>query len=202
MLSNHYLGDTLNKHTYFYHIMNRVNNGDKIVWKKLDDYVMANTNDINDPNFQLQIDFCRLESITSKSDVIKDIIDINEIDSTKVLLHPVIKSYIDLRWRKMKHPINLNFLFYLLFLFFYSWFFANIYWRELHYNHTPHEITDILKDVAPAVIDTEVQGPMIAARMNVNLKNKLEGIESFVDALVLDDYTVAIFKHSDSDTSR
>ena len=190
----------LDNHTYFYHIMTRVNNGDKIVLKKLDDYVVSNKTDINCSNFQLQIDFSRLESKASTSDVIKDIISIKELDSTKVLLHPVIKSYIDIRWRKMRHFINFNFLLYILFLLSYSLFIGYIFYRGLHYDNTPHEVSHELKNILPALTDHGTQGSMIAAR--INIEKELARIESFVDAFVLDEYTIAVFEHFESDLPR
>ena len=180
--------------------MTKVNNGDKLVLRKLDDYVVSNENDINTSNFLLQIDFSRLESKISTSDVIKDIISIKEIDSTKVLLHPVIKSYIDIRWRKMKHYINLNFLLYILFLLSYSWFIGNIFYRGLHYDNTPHEVSHRLKDILPMQTQHGTQVSMIAAR--INMREKLDKIKSFVDAMVIGDYTLAVFEHKEPELPR
>ena len=117
--------------------MTKTTNGDEIVLKKLDDYVATNKPDKSASDYTLQIDFPRLESNTSAEEntignVIKDIIEIKPNASKKVLLHPVIETYIDLRWKRVKKYACVNFIIYVVFLLNYSWLLGNMFYRELH----------------------------------------------------------------------
>ena len=169
-------------------------NGDRIVLKKLDECVIANTHDTDDPEFKLQIDFSRLESSNSNCDVIKDIISIRHIACTKVLLHPVIQSYIDIRWRKMKRFVYANFWLYVLFLCSYSWFLRNIFYRQLH--ETPA--------LSPFYTKSTIEESDIGSRHGLNNPDELRKIPD--DTTNFDqlhtfsfaDYKIAIFKEMNS----
>ena len=113
--------------------------------KKLDDCVSANKFDNTDPDYRLQIDFSRLtgQEGSINSDVIRDILSIKHDAAEKLLLHPVMETFIDLKWKSTKKYFFLNFIIYLVFLLSFSLFLANIFYRPLH-KHSILVIDDII----------------------------------------------------------
>lgn len=178
------------------------NNGDKIVLKKLDECVTSNGKDVEDGSFELKVNFSNLESKSQTCDVVKDIISIKEVESTRVLLHPVILSYIDIRWNKMRRYIYTNFTLYILFLLSYSWFLTNIFYRKLHEDPILSKLFD------PKGIDTSSQSPLNHAHSQHFLPNKLaasanlirnlETSDDFLQAFPFENYTIAVFKNSEA----
>ena len=178
------------------------NNGDKIVLKKLDECVTSNGKDVEDGSFELKVNFSNLESKSQTCDVVKDIISIKEVESTRVLLHPVILSYIDIRWNKMRRYIYTNFTLYILFLLSYSWFLTNIFYRKLHEEPILSKLFD------PKGIDTSSQSPLNNAHSQHLLPNKLaasaslirnlETSDDFLQAFPFENYTIAVFKNSEA----
>ena len=182
-------------------------NGDKTVLKKLDECVTSNGKDVDDGNFDLKVNFSNLESKSQTCDVVKDIISILSLfESTRVpyavLLHPVILSYIDIRWNKMRRYIYTNFTLYIFFLLSYSWFLTNIFYRKLHEEPVLPKLFD------PKGIDTSSQSPLNNAHSQHFLPNKLaasanlirnlETSDDFLQAFAFENYTIAVFKNSDA----
>ena len=177
-------------------------NGDKIVLKKLDECVTSNDKDADDESFELKVNFSKLESKSQTCDVVKDIISIRALESTRVLLHPVILSYIDIRWKKMRRYIYTNFALYVFFLLSYTWFLTNIFYRKLH------EEPIISKLFDRKGIDTSSQIPSNNAHSSYLLSNKLEASanlirnletsDDFLQAFPFENYTIAIFKNSEA----
>ena len=187
--------------------MQNFTNGDKVVLKKLDECVFSNDKEVDDENFELKVNFSNLESKSQTGDVVKDIIsNLSLIESTRVpyavLLHPVILSYIDIRWNKMRRYIYTNFTIYILFLLSYSWFLTNIFYRKLHEEPVLSKLFD------PKGIDTSSQSPLNNAHSQHFLPNKLaasanlirnlETSDDFLQAFAFENYTIAVFKNSEA----
>ena len=58
--------------------------------------------------------------------VLKDMLDFKETAAREVLFHPVMKTYLDLKWRTVKRYFFFNFACYVIFLLTYSLFLGNI----------------------------------------------------------------------------
>ena len=200
------VGATEDNHTSFYHLMKTYTNGDKIVLKKLDECVLSNGKEADDENFRLQVNYSHLESNTSTCDVVKDIISIRELQSTGVLLHPVIMSYIDIRWKKMKSYIYTNFSIYMFFLCCYSLFLGNIFYRELHEDPI---LDKILVGNGKAGATSGQSGHVGSGIESMNifevtpsLTRELEGFNTYVKSIVVENYTIAIFKNPHANLTR
>ena len=62
--------------------------------------------------------------------VLKDMLDFKESTAAReVLFHPVMKTYLDLKWRTVKRYFFFNFSCYVIFLVAYSLFLGNIFYR-------------------------------------------------------------------------
>ena len=124
----------MDTHTLLYHVLLNTEDGDKVISNILDSYIKTKNCPINNHqgNSSLQIEFCRLESDSSRCDIVKDILSVKNNAASNVLLHPVIEAYIDLKWIGVKKYVSAHFWIYLAFLLTYSWFLANIFYRPLH----------------------------------------------------------------------
>ena len=135
--------------------MKKTTNGDQIILKILDDYVTTDSSDkIESYNYKLQtfenfetlkIDFSRLKSTPLKDindeairpspkscSVINDITFLSNEKKAEILLHPVIQTYIDQSWNKMRKWIWFSFLIYFIYLVTFCFFLRNIFYRPLH----------------------------------------------------------------------
>ena len=118
-MPNSFVGNIIDNHTLLYHIVTKTTNGDQIVLRILDDYVVPKSSyKIESYNYKLdkyenfetlRIDFARLKStllqvnsnevnktLPRSCSVINDITLLSDEMQGEILLHPVIQSYIDL----------------------------------------------------------------------------------------------------------
>ena len=67
--------------------------------QKLDDCVTTNHLDSSGPDYKLQIDFSRLvgQEGSMNSDILRDILSIKHDAAEKLLLHPVLETFVNLR---------------------------------------------------------------------------------------------------------
>ena len=139
------LGDSAFSRTLCYHILKNTINGDRLVLKMLDECVSSNKQDNTDPDYRLDIDFSRLtgQEGSINSDILRDILSLKHEAAEKLLLHPVLETFIDLKWKSTKKYFFLNFLIYLVFLLCFSLFLSNIFWRPLQ-THSILVIEDIV----------------------------------------------------------
>lgn len=144
-MSRVFVGDTAFSRTLCYHILKNTINGDNLVVKKLDECVTSNKQDNTDPDYRLTIDFNRLtgQEGSINSDILKDILSLKHEAAERLLLHPVLETFIDLKWKSTKKYFFLNFLIYLVFLLCFSLFLSNIFWRPLQ-THSILVIDDIV----------------------------------------------------------
>ena len=107
--------------------MKNTENGSKVVREKLDECIAYHIQD-----YTLQLNFHRLDCSCSKScDVIRDILDINHVAAKKVLFHPVLQAYVDLRWKRVSKYFLAHFFMYWVFLLNYSAYIGWIFWRNV-----------------------------------------------------------------------
>lgn len=127
--ANYFSGDFVKNaqghtQTLYKAILSQVTNGDKLISTILDKSVeRGGDEDTNSPNSYLQINFSSL--VSSKrptTQVIKDMINFKSTATRALITHPVIQTFLTLKWRKRKKIFMLNFLIYLLFLIVYSCF--------------------------------------------------------------------------------
>ena len=124
----------------FYTLLSNVTNGNKILEKKLDSCVSTAHNNEDASDYALKVDLEPLlggkkhESTRSMRQVhmIKDMLDFKNNSAAKyLLLHPVIQTFLELKWRRIKFIFIINFIIYLLFLMTYSLYLSNYYYRPL-----------------------------------------------------------------------
>ena len=182
--------------------MQNSTNGDKIVLKKLDECVTSNDKDVDDENFELKVNFSKLESKSQTCDVVKDIISIRALESTRVLLHPVILSYIDIRWNKMRRYIYTNFALYVFFLLSYTWFLTNIFYRKLHEEPILSKLFDRKGiDISSQISSNNAHSSHLLSNKleaSANLIRNLETSDDFLQAFPFENYTIAIFRNSEA----
>ena len=66
----------------------------------------------------------------NENSILKDMLDFKSTAAREVLFHPVMKTYLDLKWRRVKRYFFFNFSCYVIFLIAYSLFLGNIFYRE------------------------------------------------------------------------
>jgi len=106
-----------------------VTNGDKIVLDKLDTCVSTTGDDQNQEDWAVVFDHSCLVKGCNVS-VIKDLLDLPERISGKVLSHPVIRTFIESRWQKTRFTFVFSFLLYLSFVLLFSSFIWLMYQRD------------------------------------------------------------------------
>ena len=115
--------------------MRSINDGDNVVLHQLDEYIKTTSSQDSNLERKMTIDFSRLESEGQNNcELVKDILRVPSEASKDVLLHPVIDAYIDVKWKATRKYISAHFCIYLAFLLTYSWFLANIFYRDLRSN--------------------------------------------------------------------
>jgi len=141
-----------NQRSVLHNLMTNAKNGDKIVEEMLDDCVKTTHDDKNHPDYLLQVDLNQLKTRTTEGGngnvgvgigVIKDLIDCRNAAANKLMSHPVIETYMDIKWKTMKHIFLGNFVIYTIFLLVFSGYLYNIFHRTV-----THRITfgDVISD--------------------------------------------------------
>ena len=113
--------------TVYRAILTEATNGNQLVKQLLDQSVTqgGKNQDFNHPESHLKIDlgiFLSKKNERRANLVVKDLINFRSKTSKALLTHPVIESFIDLRWKKWKRYFLINFVLYSLFLIMYSSF--------------------------------------------------------------------------------
>ena len=111
--------------TVYRAILTETTNGNKLVKRLLDQSVSQVGNNFNHAESHLQIDlgiFLSKKNERRANLVVKDLINFRSKTSKALLTHPVIESFINVRWKKWKRYFLGNFVIYFLFLIMYSSF--------------------------------------------------------------------------------
>ena len=124
----------------FFSILKNATNGDQILLRKLDECVSATGDDENDPSYAVQINFNPLlegNKGGSQTDIVKDMLHFKDTKAAAVLNHPVIETFLEIKWRRIRPIFFLNFFVYLVFLVSYSLFLGNMFYRT----EKPHRVS-------------------------------------------------------------
>jgi hypothetical protein len=120
-------------HTIYGAILQHATNGDQLIIHKLDESVSRGGNmDINSSDSNITVDLGPLisKNLSKQTSIIKDMIDFKTPTTRALLTHPVIETFLDIKWRRVKKYFLTNFLLYLSFLLTYSLFLGNIFYRQ------------------------------------------------------------------------
>ena len=121
--------------TLFHTLLSNATNGHKILAHKLDECVtLVGGRDENDPESALQLDLTPLLEGKSSNQVniIKDMLDFKNTPARELLLHPVIQTFLEIKWRRIRKVFMVTFLVYVMFLLTYSMYLGNTFYRKLH----------------------------------------------------------------------
>jgi hypothetical protein len=69
-------------------------------------------------------------------------LDFRDSDARELLFHPVMETYLELKWKKVRKFFFFNFASYLIFLIAYSLFLGNLFYRES--TNKKIKITDLI----------------------------------------------------------
>ncbi len=118
--------------TVFYALMENATNGDQVLLRRLDECIGATKDDENDPTCAIEVTLTPLLEGSNgyQVDIIKDLLDFKDSAAKELLLHPVIQTFLEIKWRKIKKVFFVHFLFYVFFLASYSMYLANIFYRK------------------------------------------------------------------------
>jgi len=121
-----------NDRTVFYSLLSNATNGDGVLKQKLDQCVSMTRPDENDPECAIEVNLTPLleGNNDNQVDIIKDMLDFKETNAREILLHPVIQTFLDVKWKKIRVVFFLTFASYILFLMAYSSYLANIFYRQ------------------------------------------------------------------------
>ena len=81
------------------------------------------------------------EQFLPQVDIIKDLLDFKNSPAKEVLMHPVIETFLEIKWRRISKIFLINFCLYLFFLVSYSMYLANIFYRK---NKRKIKITELV----------------------------------------------------------
>ncbi len=119
-------------------LLNYATNGDQIIIQKLDESVSSGGEDANSKESHIRVDLDPLisKTVPDQTDIIRDMINFKSPATRALLTHPVIETFLNVKWRKIRKYFFVNFLTYILFLIFYS-LFLGIYFAP-NYIHIPY----------------------------------------------------------------
>ena len=123
--------------TVYRAILTETTNGNKLVKNLLDQSVSQVGNNFNHAESHLRIDlgiFLSKKNERRANLVVKDLINFRSKTSKALLTHPVIESFINVRWKKWKRYFLANFVIYFLFLIMYSSFLGKFEFSCQNYN--------------------------------------------------------------------
>ncbi len=110
--------------TVYKGILSHVTNGDQLISDLLDQSVQrGGAVDVNSINSYISINFRPLlSSKRTSSQVIRDMINYKSPATRALLTHPVIETFLNIKWNRWKRIFLFQFIVYLLFLVVYSVF--------------------------------------------------------------------------------
>jgi len=124
--------DPTSGRSLLYKTLSNITNGDKLVLDKLDSCVSTTSEDPDDEDWAVTVSHRYLVDEDPRSmTVVNDLLHLpsNKI-ATKVLRHPVIKTFIERRWKRTRSIFLVSFFLYLLFVLLFSSFCWLMYQRD------------------------------------------------------------------------
>eukprot|EP00096_Caligus_rogercresseyi_P012310 TRINITY_DN5113_c0_g1_i1.p1 TRINITY_DN5113_c0_g1~~TRINITY_DN5113_c0_g1_i1.p1 ORF type:complete len:560 (-),score=54.00 TRINITY_DN5113_c0_g1_i1:83-1762(-) len=114
----------LSGETIFNHLLtNSSTNGIRLASQQLDKCIISSKEDANE---FIEVDLQQIDIA-----ILRDILHFkSNVKVMKLLEHPALKIFLKMKWRKVKWFFFFNFLIYLMFLFVYSAFLGDIFYRR------------------------------------------------------------------------
>jgi len=124
--------DPTSGRSLLYKVLSNITNGDKLVLGKLDSCVSTTSEDPDDEDWAVTVSHrCLVDEDQRSMTVVNDLLHLhNDKIATKVLRHPVIKTFIERRWKKTRSIFLVSFFLYLLFVLLFSSFVWLMYQRD------------------------------------------------------------------------
>jgi len=124
--------DPTSGRSLLYKTLSNITNGDKLVLDKLDTCVSTSSEDPDDEDWAVTVSHRYLVDEDPRSmTVVNDLLHLpSDKIATKVLRHPVIKTFIERRWKRTRSIFLVSFFLYLLFVVLFSSFVALMYGRD------------------------------------------------------------------------
>jgi len=125
--------DPTSGRSLMYKLLTNVTNGDKIVLDKLDACVTTSGEDQNDDDWGVVVNHrCLVDEDPRSMTIVNDLLNLPRKISIKVLGHPVIKTFIEKRWKRTRFLFLISFILYVLFVLLLSSFIYLMYERDVH----------------------------------------------------------------------
>jgi len=125
--------DPTSGRSLMYKLLTTVTNGDKIVLDKLDSCVTTSGEDQNDDDWGVVVNHrCLVDEDPRSMTIVNDLLNLPRKISIKVLGHPVIKTFIEKRWKRTRFLFLISFILYVLFVLLLSSFIYLMYQRDVH----------------------------------------------------------------------
>jgi len=124
--------DPTSGRSLLYKTLSNITNGDKLVLDKLDSCISTTGENPDDEDWAVTVSHrCLVDEDPRSMTVVNDLLHLpsNKI-ATKVLRHPVIKTFIERRWKRTRSIFLISFFLYLLFVLLFSSFVWLMYQRD------------------------------------------------------------------------
>ena len=123
--------DPTSGRSLLYKTLSSITNGDKLVLKKLDSCVSTTSEDPDDEDWAVTVSHrCLVDEDARSMTVVNDLLQLPNKIATTVLRHPVIKTFIERRWKRTRSIFLVSFFLYLLFVLLFSSFVGLMYQRD------------------------------------------------------------------------
>ena len=123
--------DPTSGRSLLYKTLSSITNGDKLVLEKLDSCVSTTSEDPDDEDWAVTVSHrCLVDEDARSMTVVNDLLQLPNKIATTVLRHPVIKTFIERRWKRTRSIFLVSFFLYLLFVLLFSSFVGLMYQRD------------------------------------------------------------------------
>ena len=123
--------DPTSGRSLLYKTLSSITNGDKLVLEKLDSCVSTTSEDPDDEDWAVTVSHrCLVDEDARSMTVVNDLLHLPNKIATTVLRHPVIKTFIERRWKRTRSIFLVSFFLYLLFVLLFSSFVGLMYQRD------------------------------------------------------------------------
>lgn len=123
--------DPVTGRSLLHKLLTTITNGDRVVLAKLDTAVSTTMEDQDQEDFSVVVDHRYLVDEDPRNlTLVRDLLDLPRKISTKVLNHPVIKTFIEKRWMRTRWTFLISFFLYLSFVILFTSFLVLMYQRQ------------------------------------------------------------------------
>jgi len=123
--------DPTSGRSLLYKILTTITNGDKLVLDKLDACISTTGDDPDDDDWAVTVSHrCLVDEDQRSMTVVNDLLHLPNKIAAKVLRHPVVKTFIERRWKRTRSIFLVSFFLYLTFVLLFSSFVWLMYQRD------------------------------------------------------------------------